>query len=332
MSRPRSRAYTFTINNPNVSIKDTLSTLSGKGNVKCAVVGDEKGKSGTRHFQGYVMFNSQVAFNTVRGLLPGAHIEHARGSPRENLAYCSKDGVFESLGVFPNGKQRREDSHQGILRACLRDDLNVSFNSPQYLRNIGNYAKLVADIRNIIWRNERFYKSWTQPLLRWQMSLCRRLFSQNDRKILWIVDVEGNTGKSYVCRYLRYVYGYQLFDGVTATRDICRLLDVASKGYLFDVTRSDSSHFSYSTLEAAKNGYISTGKYEGYIKEFLPKPVLVCSNFHPEKDRLSIDRWDIHIIDGVSTKNYVSPQAQTYFLQTYPPCPPPSYDPEDKEN
>ena len=37
----------------------------------------------------------------------------------------------------------------------------------------------------------------------WQRVALTMVKHQNDRQILWIVDEEGNTGKTFLCKYLR---------------------------------------------------------------------------------------------------------------------------------
>ena len=52
----------------------------------------------------------------------------------------------------------------------------------------------------------------------------------------------------------------------------------------------------YSMLETCKNGLIQSLKYEGGMKEFNPPKVIVFSNWYPDIDNLSKDRWKIYEI------------------------------------
>ena len=58
--------------------------------------GLEVGEQGTPHVQGYAEFKNPKKFNTVKNLFPRAHIERAKGSRKQNIEYCSKDGEFFS--------------------------------------------------------------------------------------------------------------------------------------------------------------------------------------------------------------------------------------------
>lgn len=152
----------------------------------------------------------------------------------------------------------------------------------------------------------------------WQADVLTKLFRQCDRKVLWVVEESGNSGKSWLARYLCYLYGYDYLDGVTASKDICHMLSDTPAGFVFDVTRDDSSKFSYQTLEQCKNGRVMTGKYRGTIKEFAICPVLVVSNVPPVKEALSADRW--HVIYQYAVHNTpLSPEEMDAFKTQFPP-------------
>lgn len=81
-----SRRFVFTINNP-----DGLLSLDGWGVTAC-VYQEEVGESGTHHFQGYIKFEmSRRAAYAERVLGGHAHLEPARGSDEECIAYCTKE-------------------------------------------------------------------------------------------------------------------------------------------------------------------------------------------------------------------------------------------------
>lgn len=44
-----------------------------------------------RFFLGYIMFQYAVSMNLVKGILPGAHLEAARGTRAQNYTYCTKN-------------------------------------------------------------------------------------------------------------------------------------------------------------------------------------------------------------------------------------------------
>lgn len=73
------------------------------------IFGVEKGESGTEHLQGYIEFHKRRTLGGVRRLIPRAHWEIARGSPKQNVEYCSKDGDFEQFGELSRGQGSRSD-------------------------------------------------------------------------------------------------------------------------------------------------------------------------------------------------------------------------------
>lgn len=59
------------------------------------ICGKERGEKGTPHIQAYVQFKSRWKFERVKKRWPHAHIQVARGSPGDNVAYCSKECSHE---------------------------------------------------------------------------------------------------------------------------------------------------------------------------------------------------------------------------------------------
>lgn len=104
----RSRAWCYTINNPEDSDYPTWSPET----VSFSVYQLERGENGTPHIQGYVRFTSIKSFRQVKALLPRAHIEVGRGSPRHNYDYCTKldDRLSEPvvLGDIPQQGKRTD--------------------------------------------------------------------------------------------------------------------------------------------------------------------------------------------------------------------------------
>jgi hypothetical protein len=84
------------------------------------IYGREVGEAGTPHLQGFVIFKRRYRFGQVRDLLPGCHIELARGSAVDNRDYCSKEGDFQEYGEPPNGsgKRSRDEVAQELQEAC----------------------------------------------------------------------------------------------------------------------------------------------------------------------------------------------------------------------
>lgn len=86
------RRWCFTLNNPSVDTDDTLDTLL-RSECRRFVFALEVGESGTPHYQGYMEFKNARTFNGVKALIPGAHIEVAKGNAQKNYTYCTKSVV-----------------------------------------------------------------------------------------------------------------------------------------------------------------------------------------------------------------------------------------------
>ena len=90
------------------------------GKVKYFIAGKEVGEEGTPHIQGYVQFKAQTAFSTIKGFISRAHIEIARGTPEENIAYCSKDGDYIEHGDRPLNQKQAGDKGREYWETQLK--------------------------------------------------------------------------------------------------------------------------------------------------------------------------------------------------------------------
>jgi len=103
----RSKSFCFTLNNyseeEDVELEAKLNELAAYW-----IIGREEGESGTPHLQGYFQLRKRAYIRQLRDLFsPRCHYEVARGTPKQNRAYCSKDGDFREGGEFPcRGKEK----------------------------------------------------------------------------------------------------------------------------------------------------------------------------------------------------------------------------------
>lgn len=90
----RSRNWCYTVNNPSEGEIESLKALFSQELVVFHVFQQENAPTtGTPHIQGYVRFTNA---RTMRGIsrLAGfgrAHLEIAKGSPKQNMDYCTKE-------------------------------------------------------------------------------------------------------------------------------------------------------------------------------------------------------------------------------------------------
>jgi len=159
---------------------------------------------------------------------------------------------------------------------------------------------------------EVFFKGCLPPrklkiidtLKNWQTKLDNIIKSEpDDRKIIWVADKEGNNGKTQLAKYFIKMYdACYITEGKKS--DIVnivynRLLKSDDMGLvILDVPR-DNKTVSYKSIEEIKNGIICNTKYETGIKLINSPHVVVFSNFWPDLDKFTHDRWEIYTI----TKN-----------------------------
>ena len=96
------RKWCFTITNYTEEDEQNLLDELTPDKVVYAIVGREKGESGTPHLQGYVYFKRRLKMSTAKATLgKTARLEPARGTPEQNEQYCSKDGdILLRIGVL----------------------------------------------------------------------------------------------------------------------------------------------------------------------------------------------------------------------------------------
>ncbi len=136
------------------------------------------------------------------------------------------------------------------------------------------------------------WRGWQKEVIKQVEVKCNE-----DRKINWLYDERGNVGKSYITKYLMRVENALVVEGKKT--DIFHQIakrkeeNIAIPLVIIDVPRSSFNNISYSAIECIKNGFISSGKYEGGQYTFRSPHVFVFANTEPDKDKFSEDRWNI---------------------------------------
>ncbi len=109
----------------------------------------EEGANGTRHIQGYIVFENAKMFSTLQNQLPGAHLERARGTAAQNKAYCQKiEGRVVGApageeGVMPQ-PGRRFDFEQMTRDVLEHDDVWMV---EEYGARWGQYGRVLRAYR-----------------------------------------------------------------------------------------------------------------------------------------------------------------------------------------
>lgn len=197
--------------------------------------------------------------------------------------------TFEQVRkIFKNNHIERCQRWNASKNYCKKDGLFYT-NIP----GMGNrYHRLLALYNHVTWRD-------------WQAQLLRALGQKpDDRKVIWVVDQAGNSGKSFLCKYLFLKYGAIIADGKkdNVFNQVKAWIDTHKDHedptmILLDVPRHNAEYINYGMIEQLKNGLIYSGKYEGGVCVFESPHVVIFSNDEPDYSKFTTDRWVIITIE-----------------------------------
>lgn len=136
---------------------------------------------------------------------------------------------------------------------------------------------------------------------KWQKVICQKLWTQNDRQILWVCGSKGAEGKSWLTDYLLDQHDAIMFNSGKVS-DMAKAFE-GEKIVIFDLPKSSDPDFTpYRAMEMFKDGRIFSPKYDSGMKRFKKCKVIVFSNELPNKKKLIADRWDIFDLAKKSKK------------------------------
>jgi len=150
----RQRAWCFTVNNYGTSDVTAMESLAKAA--RYLIYGKESGVKETPHLQGFVYFETVKNFYFVKRFLKRAHIEACRGSPEENITYCSKQNDFTEIGKRPRQGARvdLEDMKDSIMSGEKTVD-EFAVEAPQSYHMYGRTLHKIEDIAL-----RRKFRSW----------------------------------------------------------------------------------------------------------------------------------------------------------------------------
>lgn len=212
------------------------------------IVGEEIGKSGTKHLQGHIECKKKQRLTALKKIHPKIHWEPTRSNALNVAKYCSKDGKF----------------------------INKGYNLPM--------PKYQVEIENLY--------PWQETVISWLNQ------EPNDRRIHYVWGEKGGEGKTHFQKYIAthredvitlggkgHDMKYGVLSFVEKNKKIPKIIFI-------NVCRSGS--LDYTGLEAIKDMYFFSGKYEGGMVIGPPPHVIIFSNEEPEWTELSSDR--LHVI------------------------------------
>jgi len=288
----RSRNWCFTLNN---YTEDDFSGLREPlAGVSYLVVGKEVGDSGTQHLQGFISFRNarRLSGVTQAFFASRAHWEIAR-SPASAAKYCKKDGDFFEWGDAPTEKNSGTRSDLSAFQEAVKGGLiDLKGLREAHAMVCARFPRYVADYI----RDHSARRPPPLHVLRpWQQTLNDNLRLEPDsRTINFVVDLQGNGGKSWFSDYFEYnnANAQVLNPGKKADMSLALRTDI--RVLFVDAPRSKQGEFiQYDFLEDVKNGRVFSGKYESAMKYLNPCHVVVMMNEEPDMTKLSDDRYNI---------------------------------------
>lgn len=298
----RAKNWCFTLNNyTDDEVKHVQELVPDLASF--LIYGCETGEAGTPHLQGYIQCHKQLRLTALKKKIPRAHLEVSRGTPEQNVEYCSKDG-----DVFTKGKLRTIDKGQ-------RNDLE---RFKEAVKN-GNFS--VDDLReehsDVFAKYPRFCREYIQAsipepelpsyaLYPWQAALSETLKGEpDDRKVIFIVDPKGNAGKTWFAKYFCALFPDKTqYMESSKKADMAYALNPSIKTLFINVTRTQNDFFNYSFIESVKDGLVFSSKYESGLKRLGNVHVVVLMNQRPDEKALSADRYSIQIIKNNQLKEH----------------------------
>lgn len=181
---------------------------------------------------------------------------------------------------------------QAFPKAHIEEDAQDDYS---YERKEGNYITSEDGIGQL---QTRFGELRSN-----QRTILDMVCTQGDREIDVIIDPYGNTGKTWLARYL-YQRGRGFYVPPTIT-DARTLIQYVANGYsgeeivVIDIARSTKwTNALYVAVETIKDGLVYDARYRTVVRDIHGCKVLVTCNVCPKLDKLSRDRWRLFDANG----------------------------------
>lgn len=303
-----------------------IAKMDKKQSIKYLVYQGEYTKDNKKHIQGFLQLYKKKEMTFIKKLFGDntLHIEPMRGTPLQASNYCKKtekDG--EKQEIFFNYIEYGDiDNTISGTRTDLIE-LKNKIISGQKLNNILRNSEDNKEIHNILQYNrplkalqdeiqneiikkellEDYEDMKPNKLQRYILDIIEQ--KADDRKIYWIYDNIGKSGKSYIAKYIQLTKETYYITG-GKQNDILYGYD-GQPIIIIDLARTyaDNLDHIYTIIENFKNGQYLSTKYETKQKLFKIPHIIVMANFKPDTSKLSMDRWQI-----IDTDDYKEEQEQ----------------------
>lgn len=304
------RNFCFTSFNTEIAWFETDWTQKERSIVQYIIVQGEYCKDQKKHIQGYCQLNTRVRMSTIKEFFRDStmHIEKRFGTHEQARDYCKqeKNGRWHEFVEFGDAKEQGKRTDLLDLRdrikqgERLRVIINESTNEKE-LSALLKYNRTFKEYENDIktaHARETLLKAYKDVKWKdWQQSIIDIIKDPpHPRTIIWYYDPVGNSGKSYISKYLQlttevyYITGGKQADILYAYEDQGIIIYDLARTY------ADNMDHIYTTMENFKNGMYLSTKYESRQRVFAIPHIFVMANYEPHTEKLSQDRWDIRTV------------------------------------
>jgi hypothetical protein len=244
---PGSKHWVFTLNNYSEEDVQNLRGLCERGTLSYLVFGRETANTGTKHLQGYAVFERRMQLRAARRLIGEAHLEKKQGTPKQASDYCKKDGDFEEYGTLPAGQGSRTDLREAIDK-----------------------AKQGTSLRELIEEHGDAYVKFNRGLDKIRLLYGQARTWETCNIVYWGDTGLGKTRRAMEeCEEEAYIHpGGAWFDGYDGQRNV--IMDDFG-GSEFKITYLLKLLDRYPMRVPVKGGYV----------QWLPKRIFITSNYHP---------------------------------------------------
>lgn len=200
-----------------------------------------------------------------------------------------EDGYLHYQGCFSLINKHRLSECKNILGWN-----NVHLEPTRNWHALKNYCNKDESRVEGPWSHKSTWLKLITELRPWQQGVVDIIEGpcDNDRVIHWIWEPVGGAGKTQFCKWAYVKLGAVLLESCSK-KDIAFALPDNPKIVIFTLARSLEHRVNYGAIEACKDGVIFSSKYESKCKVFNSPHVIVFANFEPEKEEISLDKWDI---------------------------------------
>lgn len=223
----------------------------------------------------------QICLDRGARYVVGKEVAPSTGTPHLQGYVCFLEKV-RPMGIF-----NIKEIHWEVAHGTMEENLQYCTKEGDYSTNIQAMPKLkVIGI---------------QQMYPWQRALANRVEqAPDDRKIIWVWDEKGATGKTAMCRWLAVREGACLLGG--DTKDGLYVAgEQEARTYIFSFPRTNETGVKYDMIESIKDGIYTSTKYEGKMVVRGCPHVICFANYPPYKRALSEDRWEIYHINNDKT-------------------------------